>query len=161
VTLFGVFLTPVFFFAVNWVGESRLLSSHGANVASRILLELLTLGIPRLIVIAARRSPEPSLVKLSTNGRNGPSELASPIPAHAIQPKSAVSVEWVESSRPTDTSNSQRDRGNGSVGLEDSIDPTNDGQRASDGNGSVGLEDSSHPTAATHPTKDGQRTTDK
>src|SRR5207237_10187292 len=42
-TLFGIFLTPVFFYVIDWLGESRLFRSHGLRVVSDTLLASLTL----------------------------------------------------------------------------------------------------------------------
>jgi multidrug efflux pump subunit AcrB len=69
VTLFGVFLTPVFFFTVNWASESRLVGSRGVHLVSRIVLNVATLGVPQLIGMlrAGRKKavavgvPEPTL----------------------------------------------------------------------------------------------------
>jgi multidrug efflux pump len=57
VTLFGIFLTPVFFVTVNWASESRLFASQQMQLAGRILLAVLTLGLLQLIamITAARR----------------------------------------------------------------------------------------------------------
>jgi multidrug efflux pump len=45
VTLFGIVLTPVFFFTIDWVGESRLFASRLARRISAITLGVLTLGV--------------------------------------------------------------------------------------------------------------------
>jgi multidrug efflux pump len=57
VTLFGLFLTPVFFFTVNWASESPLFASRSMRLVSTIALDLLTLGLVRLSVLALRRLP--------------------------------------------------------------------------------------------------------
>ncbi len=43
-TLFGVFLTPVFFFTINRLGESRLFSSHFVQATGALALDVLRLG---------------------------------------------------------------------------------------------------------------------
>ncbi len=43
VTLFGVFLTPVFFFIIDWAGESKLFTSRWARLIFGIPLELISL----------------------------------------------------------------------------------------------------------------------
>jgi multidrug efflux pump len=76
VTLFGIFLTPVFFFAVNWASESRLFASRGMHFAGRILLDILTLGVLRVapLIVAGRRplgrvGDRPVPVNGQVNGR--------------------------------------------------------------------------------------------
>ncbi len=54
VTLFGIFLTPVFFFTVNWASESPLFALHWVKIGSSFLLELLTLGIWRITAFLLR-----------------------------------------------------------------------------------------------------------
>jgi multidrug efflux pump len=51
VTLFGIVLTPVFFFTIDWLGESRLFASKTVRRAGAIALAVLTLGV-RLIPMA-------------------------------------------------------------------------------------------------------------
>src|SRR5262249_51476862 len=41
VTLFGIVLTPVFFFSIDWLGESRLFASRFIRRVSGIFLDLL------------------------------------------------------------------------------------------------------------------------
>jgi multidrug efflux pump len=45
VTLFGIVLTPVFFFTIDWLGESRLFAARWVRRLSAIALGVLTLGI--------------------------------------------------------------------------------------------------------------------
>jgi multidrug efflux pump len=45
VTLFGIVMTPVFFYTIDWLGESRIFTSHVARFVSRISLDVLRLGI--------------------------------------------------------------------------------------------------------------------
>jgi multidrug efflux pump len=37
VTLFGVFLTPVFFYVIEWMGESRLFAGHTVRIIGSVL----------------------------------------------------------------------------------------------------------------------------
>jgi multidrug efflux pump len=85
VTMFGVFLTPVFYFTIDWLSETRVLRSRAAAIGGRFTLELLTFGILRLIVIASRRSPEPALVKPSVNGQNATREPSTAVTADPIR----------------------------------------------------------------------------
>jgi multidrug efflux pump len=43
VTLFGIVLTPVFFFAIDWLGETRLFRSPLARRVGALALDVLTL----------------------------------------------------------------------------------------------------------------------
>jgi hypothetical protein len=64
VTLFGIFLTPVFFVAVNWMSETRLLSAQNARQGGRFLIELLTLGLRRVVGMVSQNGkpiPVPDL----------------------------------------------------------------------------------------------------
>ncbi len=44
VTLFGIFLTPVFFFTIDWLGGTRLFSSRAMQRAGEVMLAVPTLG---------------------------------------------------------------------------------------------------------------------
>ncbi len=58
VTLFGIFLTPVFFNVVEWFMERPLFSSERARLVGRVLVYVLaiaTLGLPWLVRYLARR----------------------------------------------------------------------------------------------------------
>jgi multidrug efflux pump len=59
VTLFGIFLTPVFFFVIDWLGEARLFRSRGLRVAGDVALASLTLGLRRLGTGFFRRNGPP------------------------------------------------------------------------------------------------------
>jgi multidrug efflux pump len=54
VTLFGIFLTPVFFTVVDRIADASLFRSRRVRVVSRFLLDLLTLGLVRLAVLIGR-----------------------------------------------------------------------------------------------------------
>jgi multidrug efflux pump len=66
VTLFGIFLTPVFFFTIDWLAESRLFTSRLAQRLSRVTLDVVSLRplrrtsvfLARQLAIAARRPPQ-------------------------------------------------------------------------------------------------------
>jgi multidrug efflux pump len=49
VTVFGVFLTPVFFFVIGWLSETRLFASRAVHRIGLIALYALTLGILPMI----------------------------------------------------------------------------------------------------------------
>ena len=59
VTAFGLLLTPVFFFVIDWLGESRLFRSRTVRLIGRIVLEVMTFGVLRLIVLMRRPPTEP------------------------------------------------------------------------------------------------------
>ena len=44
VTIFGLALTPVFFYSIDWLGESRLFGSRGMQKAGGVALDLLRFG---------------------------------------------------------------------------------------------------------------------
>ena len=50
VTAFGIFLTPVFFFVVDWLGETRLFTSGPLRKASDFVLGLLSLRAIRTVI---------------------------------------------------------------------------------------------------------------
>jgi multidrug efflux pump len=53
VTLFGVVLTPVFFYTIDWLGASRFFGLPALQLTSRLGLNLLTLGFVRRPLRAA------------------------------------------------------------------------------------------------------------
>jgi hypothetical protein len=86
VTLFGIFLTPVFFYVIEGFIESPLFSSPRARLVGKVSLYVvgvLTMGIPFLLILllgmALRRrkpapegqAPHPVLVSLSVGGGDG------------------------------------------------------------------------------------------
>jgi multidrug efflux pump len=73
VTLFGIVLTPVFFFAIDWLGESPLFASRLARRTGGIALDLLTLGTRRLREVFAVRNG-----KLPAGGKRSPVGSAVP-----------------------------------------------------------------------------------
>ncbi len=65
VTLFGIFLTPVFFNVIDWLGQAKVFQSRGFRITSQIIIIILTFGwlwlLIKLIVWAERQpgSKEP------------------------------------------------------------------------------------------------------
>jgi len=79
VTIFGVFLTPVFFFVIDWLGETPFFRSRAVRVAGGIALGLLFLPISPLLYLirhrkgrgtgrAPARKPAPLDTELGTDG---------------------------------------------------------------------------------------------
>jgi len=56
VTLFGIVLTPVFFFAIDWLGESPLFASRLMRQVSRVTLGVTTLGVRWMVKALAARN---------------------------------------------------------------------------------------------------------
>ncbi len=64
VTLFGIFLTPVFFYTIDWLGETRAFAGRGVRRAGGIALGVLTLGVPWVVrALAARNGARAVTVK--------------------------------------------------------------------------------------------------
>jgi multidrug efflux pump len=65
VTLFGIFLTPVFFFTIDWLSETHLFRAPAVRRLGAWSLGALTLGVPQAIAFArrlparSRRRPAP------------------------------------------------------------------------------------------------------
>jgi hypothetical protein len=55
VTLFGIVLTPVFFYTIDWLGESRLLHSRALRRISDLALDVLALRSVRKVAGHAAR----------------------------------------------------------------------------------------------------------
>ncbi|HKI36131.1 MAG TPA: multidrug efflux RND transporter permease subunit [Gemmataceae bacterium] len=79
VTLFGIFLTPVFFYVIESLVETPLFASARTRLAGKVLLYvvgILTMGIPWLLLVVlgrALRRPVPEKRPLpATNGVAGP-----------------------------------------------------------------------------------------
>ena len=47
VTLFGIFLTPVFFYVINWLSDAHLFTARRVELAGEVALNVLTLGFRR------------------------------------------------------------------------------------------------------------------
>jgi multidrug efflux pump len=61
VTIFGIFLTPVFFYVIEGIVESKALTSRPAQRIGKVLryvLEILTLGLFRLVPLLLRQASE-------------------------------------------------------------------------------------------------------
>jgi multidrug efflux pump len=74
VTLFGIVLTPVFFAAIDWLGESRLFASRAARITGAVALGVTTLGVRWMLkALAARngRKPTPAKVMAGPHQGNG------------------------------------------------------------------------------------------
>jgi len=70
VTLFGIFLTPVFFYVIDWLGEAHVFRSRGLRRAVDVALDVLTLGLRRVGPAIARWRGGP-LGGPTTNGPGG------------------------------------------------------------------------------------------
>jgi multidrug efflux pump len=60
VTLFGIVLTPVFFYTIDWLGESRLFASRFVRKLSDVALGVLTLGSRWIVKTVAFRKRQPA-----------------------------------------------------------------------------------------------------
>jgi hydrophobe/amphiphile efflux-1 (HAE1) family protein len=79
VTLFGIFLTPVFFYVVESLVEAPLFASARVRLVGKVLLYaigILTLGVPWLLIVvlgrAVRRPVREKRATVETNGKAGP-----------------------------------------------------------------------------------------
>jgi multidrug efflux pump len=70
VTLFGIFLTPVFFFTIDWLTETHLFRSPAVRRFGAWSLNALTLGVPQAIALV-RRLPRGSPRQPLPLQRNG------------------------------------------------------------------------------------------
>jgi multidrug efflux pump len=87
VTLFGIVLTPVFFYTIDWLGESRLFQARFVRRAGRVALDVLTIGVLRLAAAISRR-PAPVQPKLpAVVHTNGAGKHAAGSHREAIQKK--------------------------------------------------------------------------
>jgi multidrug efflux pump len=89
VTLFGVFLTPVFFFTIDNLGETRLFRSPAMQTTSRLLLDIATLGLLRLLPALFCRQPRQVVsADASASGRfDVASRIAQPNRRDAVKQK--------------------------------------------------------------------------
>ncbi|MBV8316550.1 MAG: efflux RND transporter permease subunit [Planctomycetaceae bacterium] len=60
VTMFGIFLTPIFFFMIDRLGESRLFTSRFMRALNAATLSLITLGFVRDRIVRPRRPSKPA-----------------------------------------------------------------------------------------------------
>src|SRR5207247_11135476 len=85
VTAFGIFLTPVFFFTIGWLGESRLFASRPMQLVGTALLYVLRFGYVRdagrlMAQRSVKTRPKIHLPE-SVNGReNGKTASVNEIP---------------------------------------------------------------------------------
>jgi hypothetical protein len=85
VTLFGLALTPVFFYGIDWLGDSRLFASKGLRMVSGFLLATLSLRpVRRLgfeaamrVAAAARRKPKKLSKSTTASAANSASRSVS------------------------------------------------------------------------------------
>jgi multidrug efflux pump len=71
VTLFGIFLTPVFFFVINRLSEAHLFESAFVRGFREISLHVVTLGVRLLPSLWTRRPRQPRTPAASRNGDSG------------------------------------------------------------------------------------------
>jgi len=77
VTLFGIFLTPVFFYAVDWLSETRLFAAPWMRWLGRAALEAVTLRpVRRVGGTVVRRVRSVTRGRLVRPERRRPSELS-------------------------------------------------------------------------------------
>ena len=80
VTLFGIFLTPVFFYVINWLSETRLFTAGLMPRLGRLSLDLITLGLWRGVRALNgrwRRRPVRPVLAPSSNGHLVPPPAAN------------------------------------------------------------------------------------
>jgi multidrug efflux pump len=80
VTLFGIVLTPIFFFTIDWLSGSRLFASRSMRRSSVIALAVLTLGVRwmlRIVVSRSRRKTMAAVPVPTSNGRGAKDEPPS------------------------------------------------------------------------------------
>jgi multidrug efflux pump len=82
VTLFGIFLTPVFFVTVDSLGETRLFASRSMRLVSSILLAILRPGFVRALTTRSRSRVLPALPASKANGTADPTADHPPAQGH-------------------------------------------------------------------------------
>jgi len=88
VTVFGIFLTPVFFFMIDWLGDSHLFASRWARRVKSVTLDVFALrGVRRLGGLVLQ-----SVKRVGANGRGPrlPAEREKRIQAEREPVKGAV-----------------------------------------------------------------------
>jgi multidrug efflux pump len=70
VTLFGIFLTPVFFYSIDWLSETRFFSSPAVRRFGTMSLRVMTLGVPLAVKSLQRLGHKVRRYGIPT-GRNG------------------------------------------------------------------------------------------
>jgi multidrug efflux pump len=94
VTLFGIFLTPVFFYVINWLSETRLFTAGLLPRLGRVGIDVITLGLWRGVRVLKgrwRRPARPALVP----SRNGHALMPPPAANGDHQPRTAIPGEPV------------------------------------------------------------------
>jgi multidrug efflux pump len=89
VTLFGLALTPVFFYGIDWLGDSRLFASKGLRMVSGFLLATLSLR-------PVRRLGFEAAMRVAAAARRKPKRIASSAgksAASAVSPAAALADE--------------------------------------------------------------------
>src|SRR5947209_18195510 len=73
VTVFGIFLTPVFFFTIDWLGESHPFAGRWARRLGGIALDVFALrGVRRLGTYVVRSVRRPAVNGTARNGESEP-----------------------------------------------------------------------------------------
>ncbi len=80
VTIFGIFLTPVFFYVIDVLGETSLFRSRQVRLVATVALVVLTLGLPWIVRSVAREIRRP---RRRTAPLKPPAPLELPEPAEA------------------------------------------------------------------------------
>ncbi len=78
VTFFGILLTPVFFYVIDWLAAARLFSAGRLHWVSHVLLDVLSVGFVRRSVRArlARKTSRPRIPAGALKSTNGVPETA-------------------------------------------------------------------------------------
>jgi multidrug efflux pump len=75
VTLFGIVLTPVFFFTIDWLGETRLFRSQRVRKIGSLALDLFALrGVSKVVRRLAPRRAAVGNGKIEVNGNGAPGQ---------------------------------------------------------------------------------------
>jgi len=87
VTLFGIFLTPVFFVTIDSLSESRLFASRSMRLVSSILIAVLRPGFVRALTVRASSRVMSALLAPRTNGVPGTTPSPTPAPGSETGPE--------------------------------------------------------------------------
>jgi multidrug efflux pump len=86
VTLFGIFLTPVFFGVIDWLSHSKLFSSHFMHRLNSVLLDIFAFRFPRRVLRRAMHNVVP-IPALAGAGDGAESALLESEQEPAAQPQ--------------------------------------------------------------------------